>query len=547
MIGFSTTGKSSVGQEVARQLGWEHVDTDDTIVKRAGSTIEQIFADFGEAYFRQLESQALAEACEAERAVISAGGGAVLDGHNRELMKGSGFVVCLEAAPRTIRQRLLEETSRSGPLRPLLAVPDPLQRIEQLKEYRQPYYAIADWTVHTDNLTPDEVAHEVIRGWYYRHRIEEQDGLWNGSDDLACEVVTATEQYPVLVGWGLLASLGERLRQRGLHRAAHIISDETVFSIYGARATKSLEQAGIIARSHVVRPGELSKSLETAAGIFDWLVQCRAERGDTIIALGGGVVGDLAGFVAATFLRGMPLVHVPTSLVAMVDASVGGKTAVNHPRAKNLIGVFHQPRLVVADAQTLSTLPQRELASGWAEVVKHGLILNADFLVFLEASVSKLLKLEPETTVTAIKRSAAIKAMIVSEDEKETGRRTLLNYGHTMAHGLEAATGYERFLHGEAVAIGMTGAALLSNRLGLLSWDVVQRQSAILRSFGLPTGSSGVDPAEVLRAMELDKKVREKTIRWVLLTDAGRAVIVNDVAPQQIAAVLDSLLGFSRS
>ncbi|MCX5998240.1 MAG: bifunctional shikimate kinase/3-dehydroquinate synthase [Chloroflexi bacterium] len=489
------------------------MDTDDTIVKRAGRTIEQIFADFGEAYFRQLESQALAEACEAERAVISAGGGAVLDGHNRELMKGSGFVVCLEAAPRTIRQRLLEETSRSGPLRPLLA-------IEQLKEYRQPYYAIADWTVHTDNLTPDEVAHEVIRGWYYRHRIEEQDGISSGSDDLACEVVTATEQYPVLVGWGLLGSLGERLRQRGLHRAAHIISDETVFSIYGARATKSLEQAGIIARSHVVRPGELSKSLETAAGIFDWLVQCRAERGDTIIALGGGVVGDLAGFVAATFLRGMPLVHVPTSLVAMVDASVGGKTAVNHPRAKNLIGVFHQPRLVVADAQTLSTLPQRELASGWAEVVKHGLILNADFLVFLEASVSKLLKLEPETTVTAIKRSAAIKAMIVSEDEKETGRRTLLNYGHT---------------------------TLLSNRLGLLSWDVVQRQSAILRSFGLPTGSSDVDPAEVLRAMELDKKVREKTIRWVLLTDAGRAVIVNDVAPQQIAAVLDSLLGFSRS
>jgi 3-dehydroquinate synthase len=254
------------------------------------------------------------------------------------------------------------------------------------------------------------------------------------------------------------------------------------------------------------------------------------------------MVGDLAGFAASTFLRGLSLVHVPTSLVAMVDASIGGKTAVNHPKAKNIIGTFYQPQFVLADVQTLTTLSQRELISGWAEVIKHGLILDFEFFEFVEKEAGQLAGLEPATAVRAIGRSAAIKAMIVSEDEREAGRRTLLNYGHTIAHGLEAATNYVRLLHGEAVAIGMMGAAMLSHKMGLLKLDDIERQRELLERFGLPTSCSGIDIQAILRAMELDKKVRAKSIRWVLLGGIGNAVIREDVPTDSAVEVLERLI-----
>jgi 3-dehydroquinate synthase len=254
------------------------------------------------------------------------------------------------------------------------------------------------------------------------------------------------------------------------------------------------------------------------------------------------MVGDLAGFVAATFLRGLPLVQVPTTLVAMADSAIGGKVAVNLPEAKNLIGAFYQPRLVVADISTLSTLPRRELASGWAEVIKHALMLDPALLEFLEANAARLVNLDMEATTEAVKRSATLKAGVVSEDEKERGRRMILNYGHTIAHGLEAASGYERFFHGEAVAIGMMGSAMLSHKLGLLPQEIVKRQKAIIQRFGLPTTCSGVDRAEVLKAMELDKKVREGTVRWVLLAGVGKPMLRDDVPIAHVVSVLEELL-----
>lgn len=547
LIGFSTTGKSVVGQEVAKQLGWELVDTDEEIVKLTGKNIVQIFAEEGEEHFRNMERQVLAKACKGERTAVAAGGGAILDPENRELMMKRGMIVCLEATPETIYQRLLKDTTASGPLRPLLNVPDPLERIHRLKEYRQPYYAIADWTVHTDNLTLSEVCQEVVRGWYYWNRAHQDYTPRRQKDDLACEVVTATEHYPVFVGWGLLYNLGEKVSQAGLSGTAYLISDETVSFIYGIRVMKSLQNAGFKIDSFTVPPGEATKTLDTATRIYDWLVEQRAERGDIIVALGGGMVGDLAGFIAATYLRGLALVQVPTTLVAMVDAAIGGKTAVNHLQAKNIIGAFYQPRLVIADVQTLSTLPHRELVSGWAEVIKHGLILDSEFFEFLENNADSLKRLEPEVTTEAIRHSVAIKAKIVGEDEKERGNRTLLNYGHTIAHGLEAATNYERFLHGEAVAIGMMGAAMLSHQMGLLGREVVERQRALLEGFGLPTTYSGVDLKILLRTMELDKKVKEKLVRWVLLTEVGQAVIRDDVPPERVIKVLGELSASSCS
>jgi shikimate kinase/3-dehydroquinate synthase len=548
ITGFSGTGKSLVAMEVALRLNWDFLDTDDEIVKQTGKPITEIFSQDGEDSFRELEREMIRKACQQRQTVIAIGGGAIVDPQNYELLAKTGLIVCLEAKPETIYERLFREAAR-GPeteVRPLLAVDNPLERIRQLKASRQPHYAKADWTIHTDGLSVSEVAEEVIRASRLLRRYaprNDKEKARSGIDkDIVCLVKTATQSYPIFVGYGLLEKLGEKMKQAALSGTATIISDENVFSLYGSKVEGILKHAGFAVNSFVVPPGEETKSMEYAIKIYDFLVEHRTERDDIIIALGGGMVGDLAGFVAATFLRGMPWIQVPTSLVAMVDASIGGKVGVNHPEGKNLIGDFYQPNLVLADPQTLTTLPQRELISGWAEVIKHGMILDEEFVQFLESNVNRLTKLEPELLTRAIANSAAIKAQVVSQDEKEKeGKRTVLNYGHTIAHGLEAATQYKRFLHGEAVAIGMVGAAKLSQRLGLLSSAAVERQQALLQKFGLPTVFSGLGLTEITRAMELDKKTKGKAIRWVLLQDIGRVTMRSDVSQRDVLAILQEL------
>jgi len=555
ITGFSGTGKSLVAMEVALRLNWDFLDTDDEIVKQTGKPIAEIFRQDGEARFRKLEREMIKKACQRRQTVIAIGGGTIVDPQNYELLAKTGLIVCLEAKPETIYERLFRETA-SNPhreVRPLLAVDNPLERIRQLKASRQPHYAKANCTVHTDGLSVSEVAEEVIKASRLVRRTDPHlnpppsrerklGSQLKVNDDVACVVKAATQSYSVFVGYGLLNKLGEKMKKAALSGTAIVISDENVFSLYGSRVGGILKAAGFAVNSFVVPPGEETKSMNYAIKIYDFLVEQRAERDDILIALGGGMVGDLAGFVAATFLRGMPWIQVPTSLVAMVDASIGGKVGVNHPEGKNLIGAFYQPNLVLADPQTLTTLPKRELTSGWAEVIKHGLILDKEYFKFLETNVDRLAKLEPELLTRAIARSAAIKAQVVSQDEKEReGKRTILNYGHTIAHGLEAASQYKRFLHGEAVAIGMMGAAKLSQRLNLLLSETVERQQILLQKFGLPTVFSGLDLNEIARAMEVDKKTKKRAIRWVLLQDIGKVVIRSDVPQRDVLAVLQEL------
>ena len=550
ITGFSGTGKSVVGKESAQRLGWTFIDTDDEIVKLAGKPIAEIFQQYGENKFRELERDAIRKACQQGQTFIAIGGGAIVDPQNYELLVQNGLIVCLEARPATIYQRLFHEVAYGSEteVRPLLSDEDSLERIEQLKASRQPYYANVDWTVHTDNLSISQVAEEVIRASRLLRRTDSCQLSTFSDKDIVCMVETKTQSYPIFVGYGLLDKLGEEMKQTALSGTSTIISDDNVFSLYGSRVEGILKDAGFAVNSFAVPPGEETKNIDYAIKIYDFLVEHRVERDDIIIALGGGMVGDLAGFVAATFLRGIFWVQVPTSLIAMVDASIGGKVGVNHPEGKNLIGAFYQPNLVLADCQTLTTLPQRELTSGWAEVIKHGLILDEEFFEFLEANVDRLKELEPEALTRAIARSGAIKAKVVSQDEKEReGKRTILNYGHTIAHGLESTTQYKRFLHGEAVAIGMTGAAKLSQRLGLLPSAAVERQGSLLQKFGLPTSLRAkrsnlkLSLAEVTRAMELDKKVRGKAIHWVLLQGIGKAVIRNDVPQQDVLTILREL------
>jgi len=545
LIGFSGTGKSSVARKVAELLDWKCVDTDDEVVRLAGKSIAEIFARDGEGEFRRLEREVLERACgRAGNKVIATGGGIVIDARNRELLREHSVVVCLEASPEVIHERLLAQglESSSPAVRPLLAGGNALEKIKELKKVREPLYAaVADRTVVTDRLGTNDVSLEVINAWQSVLRSRGLPGLVDGGE-LACVVATATARYPIFVGWGVLRDLGRRMKQLGLSGNAVIIGDDSVFAIYGAKVRRSLEEAGFGVKCYTVPPGEVTKSIEEAVRVYDFLVRERVERKDVIIALGGGVVGDLAGFVAATYMRGLSWVQVPTTLMAMVDASIGGKVAVNHPSGKNLIGAFHQPSLVLADLETLTTLPKRELVSGWAEVIKHGMIADVRLLELLEDKADALLAMEPSALHKAVAWSASIKAQVVSEDEKEMGKRTILNYGHTVGHALEAATGYERFFHGEAVSIGMMADAEISVRLGLLSRRVLERQKLLLERFGLPTECSGVDVSDIIRTMELDKKVRNKAIRWVLLENVGKTVVRSDVPEDVVLSALAEVI-----
>ena len=361
--------------------------------------------------------------------------------------------------------------------------------------------------------------------------------------NLAAVVTHSGGSYPILVGWGLLDELGERLLELGLTGTVYIISDDKVFPLYGRRVQASLQRSNIEAHCFTLPAGEQSKSLKLAEAIYEWLVERKAERGEVLIAVGGGVVGDLSGFVAATFLRGISFIQAPTSMAAMVDASIGGKVAVNLPQGKNLVGAFHEPLMVVADVSALATLGKRELAEGWVEAIKHGLIMDADLFDTFEQHAENLMALEPKISEEVIRRSVAIKAQVVSEDERETlGPRTLLNYGHTIGHAIEAATNYDQYLHGEAVSVGMMGAALISQRMGLLSEEVVLRQQRLLERFNLPTSAPGVEPQQVLKAMSLDKKTRGGSITWVLLEGVGKAVLKRDLPTGLVEETLHALL-----
>jgi shikimate kinase / 3-dehydroquinate synthase len=560
LTGFSGTGKTAVSPRLAERLGWNLADTDRIVEERAAKQILEIFRDEGEAHFRERESAALAEAASRDRVVISTGGGVVLRPGNRRTMAETGFIVCLEARPETILDRLTSRADAAPLDRPLLATEDPLARITELKSARQHLYALCDWTVHTDGLSPEQVADEIVRAYQELspsmlgapRRVEAITApdaeapamtLHAVPQGAACMVQTSLDEYPVFVGWQTLAELGKRLRDADLGRFVYVISDELVWHHLGDEVETTLRSAEIDFSSYILPPGEASKTLDTARDVYDWLIEHKAERGHTVVAVGGGVATDLGGYVAATFARGLPLVHVPTSMLGMVDAAIGGKVAVNHPRAKNMIGVFHQPRFVLADVATLRTLDAREIRSGLAEAIKHGLIADEDYLASLEQNAEAILKLEAEATTEAIRRSVCIKAEVVGQDEFETtGRRSTLNYGHTLAHAIESTTGYTRFRHGEADGIGMMFAAQMAVGLGMLSQDVLDRQRRVLQAYGLPTHADGLDRERLLHAVSLDKKVQGKKVRWVLLESIGRPVLRDDVPDDVIQSALDEVL-----
>lgn len=542
LVGFSYTGKSTVARLVARRLGWQAADTDEMVVAKAGKSIAEIFASDGEWLFRLLEKAAVSEACSRSNMVIATGGGVPVDRVNRRILHNSGIVVCLDAKPETIHARLRDSEQRnpSKHPRPLLADPDPLGAIQRLKASRQQFYGEAQITVATDGLSSQQVAEEVVCAYQALTQAPRAPGDRRPAADFM--VTTETQSYPGYVGWGILDTVGKRMREAKIAGRAHVIADRAVYGLHGERLMAALGEAGYAPGVFALEPGEPTKSMASAMEIYTWLAERRAERNDVVISFGGGMAGDLAGFVAATYVRGMPLVHVPTSLLAMVDASIGGKVAINLPVGKNLVGAFYQPKLVLSDTELLQTLSKRELAAGWAEVIKHALILDAGLFAYIDENREQLLAMDPILATEVIRRSAAIKADVVSQDERETkGLRILLNYGHTVGHALEAATGFDGLLHGEAVAIGMMAAGRISVGTGRLPQDALEEQGRILKAFGLPVTAPSVDLDVVRSAMQLDKKVSGKSIRWIVLEEIGRSTTDASVPMELVEEAIRSV------
>lgn len=345
---------------------------------------------------------------------------------------------------------------------------------------------------------------------------------------VAARSVTVTlgeRSYDIRIKPGILGEIGPCLSALGIKGKVGVVTNPVVGRLYAAGVLRSLRAAGLDASTIVLPDGERTKSLHSVSAILDALIKARFERGSALVALGGGVIGDVTGFAASIYMRGIPFVQVPTTLVAQVDSSVGGKTGVNHPLGKNLIGTFFQPRLVLVDPDTLRTLPPREWTAGLAEVIKYGVIADEAFFAYLEQHMDRLLKLEAEPVGHVIARSCEIKASVVAQDERESDIRRILNYGHTIGHALESLGGYRTLIHGEAVAIGMVQEADLARHLGRCAPDVVERQRALVSRAGLPDAVPAATFSQLWAAMQHDKKVAQGRVYCVLPERIGRVVI----------------------
>jgi shikimate kinase / 3-dehydroquinate synthase len=508
LYGPPGSGKSTAGKALADSLGLFFLDLDEAIEQKAGMTIEQIMHAQGEAAFRELEAPALCDAARGPAGVIALGGGALLALENRELVESIGAVICLDAGLDILVARL----SANGKERPLLAG-DLRKKLSALLKARREHYLSFGSRIDGGRLDPGQLAWQlqVAAG---RFRV---GGM--GAD------------YDVIVQPGGLDGLGSLLREHRLDGPVALVTERNVGLLYTGRAVASLQDSGYPVQVLTNPAGEDAKTLETVSGLWQAFLQSGLDRCSTVVALGGGVTGDLAGFAAATYLRGVPWVAVPTSLLAMVDASLGGKTGIDLPEGKNLVGAFHPPRLVLADPETLSTLPEVELRSGLAEVVKHGII--ADPALFqLCAAGPEAVKGELGGIV---RRAMAVKVAVIQADPYERGPRAALNLGHTVGHAVESVSGY-RLRHGEAVAIGMVTEARLAERLGIAAAGLSGRIAAALVCLDLPVEIPPELPRQALvEAMRVDKKKAAGVVRFSLPADIGR--VETGVAVEDLSSI----------
>ncbi len=518
LTGFMGVGKSAVGREVAARLGRPFVDLDDLIEQKAGMSITDIFAQKGEKAFRAQEVMALREVAAQRGLVIATGGGALVDAANREMMARGSLVICLTASVSAIEARIGDAADR-----PLLAGPDKQQRIVALMNERAAAYAEIPHWIDTSEKSISQVADEVIAlaesGLGGRLRLPVQ--LHDGSG------------YDIMLGAGLLQEAPALLHERNLVGDVVIVSDENVAPHWSGPLLDAFAQSGGRATLVTLPAGEAHKNLASIARLYDEFLAAGLDRSGIVIALGGGVVGDMTGFAAATYLRGVRFVQIPTSLLAMVDSSVGGKTGVDLPQGKNLVGAFKQPELVIIDPDLLSTLPPDEFRNGLGEVIKHGIIADARLFAQLEGD-------GPASLESMIARALRVKIGVVQRDPFEQGERAHLNLGHTFGHAIEQVSGYT-IPHGQGVGLGLIAAARLAAARGLCAPDIPQRVQDVVMRMGLPTQLTGYDPAAIVAAMITDKKRKGGRVRFVLPRAIGDVGVYDDVGEDEALAAVASL------
>jgi shikimate kinase/3-dehydroquinate synthase len=539
LVGMMGAGKTSVGRRLAAHLNLPFVDADAEIEAGAQMTVPEIFERFGEPYFRDGERKVIARLMTEGQKVLATGGGAFMTEATRRCIAQHGVSIWLKPDFDVLMRRVRKRSNR-----PLLQTANPEETLRRILDERSPIYGLADLTIETRDGPHDAVVEAIVSA-LGRHLAKSGDtpataaAAGAGAAIREVEVALGARAYKIRIGEGLIAAAGEHVARMAPGAKCAVVTDSNVAALHLAALSESLERAGLRVTTLVVPPGEASKSYARFAEVCDGLIEAHIERRDIVIAFGGGVVGDLAGFAAASVRRGLRLVQIPTSLLAQVDSSVGGKTAINSPHGKNLVGAFHQPSLVLADIGALDTLSPREFRAGYAETVKYGLINDIDFFEWLEAHWREVCAGGP-ARLHAVATSCAAKAAVVAADETEQGERALLNLGHTFGHAFERLTGYDgaRLVHGEGVAIGMACAFRFSRRLGLCSGQDATRVENHLRAVGLPTRIAeipglNVGAEEILAAMRQDKKVERGRLTFILARAIGESFIAKDIPEAQ--------------
>lgn len=527
LTGFMGTGKTTIGLELARQLRRLFLDMDTEIEARAGKSIERIFGDDGEAVFRGMETCLCQELSTQQGLVIATGGGTLVAPDNRALLLQNGIGICLDAHPDEIARRLQGTRHR-----PLLNVEDPKAEIERLLAARREAYAALLWHIDTTGLSTRAVVQRAMEiAAVITLPVRSPDGT-----------------YEIHVGNGLLAHVGDAIRACGgdLGSPVALVANPTVAQEYAAQVEASVRAAGLSPALCSIADGEAYKTLDTVAGLYEQFLAGGLDRSGTVVALGGGVTGDVAGFAAATYMRGLRLVQAPTTLLSMVDSSVGGKTGVDLPQGKNLVGAFKQPAVVLIDPSVLATLPPEELRSGLAEVIKHGIIGAPELFAELQLGHGDLTSWWGDQGATHVAWALEVKIEIVEDDPFEQGRRAVLNLGHTTGHALERLSEYT-LRHGEAVAIGMVAATRIAARMGRANSTLVDTVQDTLSAWGLPVRCPPYDVGAIWQAMEHDKKRRGKALRWVLPVAIGRVEVTEDVPREVVTSVLQEMRASSGS
>ncbi len=516
LTGFMGTGKTTVGRLMAKKLDYQFIDTDHLIEDEIGCTIAEYFRTHGEEAFRRKETEVALRLSQQEGLVISTGGRMMLDPQNAAALSKTGRVFCLVATP----EEILERVSNDSNVRPLLQGANPLEHIVELLQQRERgYKRFSQFTTSTKK--PKDIASELSE-------------FVQGKRDLRLEISAPTVDYEYIVGSGILPFVSSLAEIEG---PVAVITDETVAPLYA-------KSCGEVDTVITVPPGRQHKTLATAQTIYEQLLDADFDRSGTIIALGGTVISELAGFIAATFMRGVDCVQCPTSLLAMVDTSIGGKTGVDLPRGKNVIGAFKQPKTVIADVATLQSLSPRTFASGMAEVIKHSLIADSDLLTKIEAGKWKPAEggFQSAAELQALVAQAIqVKINIIQEDPYEHGRRAVLNFGHTFANAIEHLSRH-KVRHGEAVAIGMVIATKLSVDLGYCRPELLTRVENVLKSAMLPIRiPTQLIGSDLLIAMRSDKKKKAGKLRYIMIKEVGETFITDQVEEECVLKVLDEL------